>query len=56
MGVKHTLLLNVQPQTVAFTVLAHLHSPKASETEMSAALFAKNGEGRNFGLDFDIYA
>ena len=48
MGVKHTVLPDGQPLTVAFTVLAQLCGPKANETEMDAALFTKNGEGRNF--------
>ena len=52
MGVKHTVLPDGQPPTVAFTVLAQLCGPKANETEMGAALFTKNGEGRNF--DFDL--
>ena len=48
MGVKHTVLPDGQPPTVAFTVLAQLCGPKANETEMGATLFTKNGEGRNF--------
>ena len=48
MGVKHTVLSDGQPETVAFTVLAQLCFPKANEKEMGAALFTKNGEGRNF--------
>ena len=35
-----------QPPTVAFTMLAQLFGPKANETEMGAAIFTKNGEGR----------
>ena len=54
MGVKHTLLPDGQLPTVAFTVLAHLCDPKANVTEMGAALFNKNGEGRNFDFDFFI--
>ena len=50
MGVKYTVLPDEQPPTVAFTVLAQLCDPKANETEMGAALFTKNGEGRNFEL------
>ena len=34
------------PTTVALTALAQLGGPKANETEMGAALFTKNGEGR----------
>ena len=44
MGVKHSVLRDGQPPTVAFTVLAQLCGPKANETEMDAALFGKNGE------------
>ena len=36
------------PSTVGFTVLAQMCGPNANETEMGAALFTKNGEGRNF--------
>ena len=43
MGVKHKVLLDGQPLTVAFAVLAQLCGPKANETEMGAALFSKNG-------------
>ena len=50
MGVKHTVLPDGLPPTVAFTVLAQLCGPKAKETEMGAALFTKNGEGRNSDL------
>ena len=39
------------PPTAAFTVLAQLCGPKANETEMGAALFTKNGEGKNFEFD-----
>ena len=46
--VKHTVLPDGQPPTVACTMHAHLCSPKANETEMGATLFTKNGEGRNF--------
>ena len=52
MGVKHKVLPDCQPPTVAFTVLAQLCGPKANETEMGATLFTKNGAGRNF--DFDL--
>ena len=52
MGVKHTVLPDGQPSAVAFTVLAQLCGPKASETEMGAAFFTKSGEGRNFCFDF----
>ena len=34
MGVKHTVLPDGQPPTVAFNVLAQLCGPKANETEM----------------------
>ena len=53
MGVKHTVLPDGQLPTVAFTVLEQLCGPKANETEMDAALFTKNGEGRNFDFDFE---
>ena len=39
--------------TVTFTVHAQLFSPKVNEKEMGAALFTKNGGGRNF--DFDSF-
>ena len=35
-----------QRTIAAFTVLVQLCSPRANETEMSAALFTKNGEKR----------
>ena len=47
MGVKHVVLPDSQPTTVAFTVLAQLCGQMTNETEM-AALSTKNGEGRNF--------
>ena len=50
--VKHTVLPDGQPPSVACTMLAHLCSPKANETEMGATLFTKNGEGRNFDFFF----
>ena len=50
MGVKDTVLADGQPPTVAFTVAAQLCGPKANETEMGAAPFTKNGEGRNFDM------
>ena len=46
MRVKHTVLPDGQPPTVAFTVLAQLCGTKANETEMDATLFPKNGEGK----------
>ena len=46
--VKHTVLPDGQPPTVAFTVLAQLFGPKANGMEIGAALFTKNGDGRNF--------
>ena len=52
MGVKHTVLPDGQPSTVAFTVLAQLCGPKANETEMGAVLFTKSDERRNFDFDF----
>ena len=52
MGVKHTVLPDGQPSTVASTVLKQLRGPKANETEMGAALFTKNDQGRN--SDFSI--
>ena len=50
MGVKHTVLLDGQLPTIAFTVLTQLCGPKANKTEMGAALFTKNGEGRKFDI------
>ena len=55
MGVKNTVLPDGQPPAVAFTVPAQLCGQKANETEMGAALFIKNGEGRNFDFDFLIH-
>ena len=52
-GSEHTVLPGGQPPTVAFTVLAELCCPKANETEMGAALFTKNGEGRNHTLQLE---
>ena len=46
MGAKNTVLAAGQPPTVAFTVLAQLCGPQANETEMGAALFTKNEDGR----------
>ena len=54
MGVKLKLLPDGQPPAVAFTILAQLCGPKANATEMGAALFTKHGEGRDFGLGYDI--
>ena len=53
MGVKHILLPDGQPPTVASTVLPWQCGPMTNETEMGAVLFTKNGEGRNFDFDFD---
>ena len=53
MGVKLTVLSEGQPPTVAFTVLARLCGPKASETEMGTALFTKNVEGRTLSCSFE---
>ena len=44
MGVKHTVLPDDQPPTVAFTVHARLRGPKANETEVDAIVFTKHGE------------
>ena len=49
-GMKHTVLRDGQPLTVAFAVLAYLCGPKGNETETGTALFIKNGEGRNFNF------
>ena len=54
MGVKLAVLPGGHTPTVAFAVLIQLCGPKAYETEMEAALFAKNGQGRNFDLDFEV--
>ena len=40
-----------QAPIVAFAVLAQLCGPKANATEVGAALFFKNAEGRNFNFD-----
>ena len=48
MGVKHTVLPDGQPSTVAFTVLAQLCGPQANDAEAGVAIFTKNSEGRNF--------
>ena len=48
MEMKHALLLDGQPPTVAFTVLAQPRGPKANERAIGTILFIKNGEGRNF--------
>ena len=54
MGVKHAVLPDGHPPTVAFTQMsAQMCDPKANEREMDAALLARNSEGRNF--DFDFY-
>ena len=50
MRVKHTVLPNGQPPSVASTVLAQLCGPKANETEMGSALFTKNDGGRSWIL------
>ena len=52
MGVKHSVLQDVQPPNLEFTLFAQLFGPKANK--MEAALFIKNGEGRNFDFDFDF--
>ena len=52
MVMKHTVLLDGQPPTVSFTVLAQLCGPKANQTEIGATLFTRNGEGRNSDFDF----
>ena len=49
---KHTVLPDGQAPTIALTVLAQLCGPKANETEMGAALFTNNGDGRNFDFLF----
>ena len=45
-GVKHKVITDGQPPTVAFTVPAQLGGPKTNET--AVMLFTKNDEGRNF--------
>ena len=55
MGVNHTVLPGDQPQTVAFTLLAQLCGQKAKESEMGAALFTKNGEGRTLTFFIILY-
>ena len=46
MGVKHTVLPDGQPPTVAFIVLAQMCGPKANEAEVGAAIFTQNDTGR----------
>ena len=48
MEVEQTVLPDDQPPPVALAGLAQLCGPKANATEVGAALFTKNGEGRNF--------
>ena len=58
MGVKHTMLPDGQPPTVASTVLVQLCRTKVNETEKErgGTFFAKNSEGRNFDFfTFDFY-
>ena len=57
MGVKHTVLPEGQPSTVAFTVLAQLCGSKASETEMGATLFITSIDIRkiNYELLFLLF-
>ena len=45
--VKHRVLLDGQPPTVAFTVHAYMCGPKAIETDISP-YSTKNGEGESF--------
>ena len=52
-GVK-TQCYQMASPTVASTVLAWLCGLKPNEMDMGAALFTKNGEGRNFDFDFDV--
>ena len=47
MGVKHTVLPDGQPQTVACTVLAQLCVPQAKETKMGVK--QKRGQSPLFG-------
>ena len=47
MGVKLTVLADVQPPTVAFDMLAQLCGLKADGTELCTVLFTNNDEGRN---------
>ena len=54
MAVKHTVLPDGHPSTVAFTVLAQLCGPKANETEIGAALSTENCERRSFEFGFDL--
>ena len=54
LGMKHTVLPDVQLPTVAFTVLAQLCGPQADKREMGVALFTKNGEEKNIDFEFDL--
>ena len=46
MGVKHKVLPDGQPPTVALTVIAQLLGLKIKEIEMGGTLFSKNDVGR----------
>lgn len=48
MGVKHPVLPDDKPLSVAFIVLTHLYGPKVQEIEIGAAKIPQNVEGRNF--------
>ena len=51
MGVKHIVLPDGQPLTVAFNVLTQLCGTQANETKIGTALFTKNDEGRTDVFD-----
>ena len=52
MGVKHTLLRDVQLPTVAFNMLARLCGTRGKKAKMRSTLFSKIREERNFDLSF----
>ena len=55
MGVKHTVLPDGQPPTVAFAVLAQLCDPHANEAKMDATLFTNTVRQGIFALSIFRY-
>ena len=55
MGVKHTVLPDGQLPIVAFPVSAQPCGPQDNGTDMDAALFTKNDEGRTSTASFSSY-
>ena len=50
---KHTVLLDGQPPTVTLNVLTQLSGLQTNETEMGAAFFSKNYEGRTLASTWE---